>query len=333
MIDSITSEALTSQRSEFFLPPDLTYLNCAYMSPMSRRVENAGLAGLRAKRVPSEIQPSDFFDASEFVRHGFAQLIGASTAAQISIGPSVSYAVATAAKNIQPGPGDEILILNEQFPSHVYSWRRLAEESGARLVIINPPEDGSERGSAWNERIINAINPKTVAVCLPIVHWTDGTLFDVETMAERARAVGALVIIDGTQSVGALPVNIASLQPDVLVCAGYKWLMGPYSIALTFWSERLLDGVPLEENWITRKGSEDFASLVDYAQDYQPGAIRFDVGERSNFILMPMMREALALIEMWNPNRIQDYCQMITENALREIRNLGYLIASDQRPC
>ena len=331
MIDSKGSPSLTSQRNEFFLPPDLSYLNCAFMSPMSRRVENAGLSGLRSRRNPHEIHSTDFFDSSDSVRRGFAQLTGATTAIQISIGPSVSYAVATAAKNIQAVRGDEILLLGEQFPSHVYTWRRLTEEVGARLVVVPRPNENSEQGRKWNERILNAINPQTVAVCLPVIHWTDGTLFDIELIAERARDVGAFIIIDGTQSVGALPFDIGRVKPDVLICAGYKWLMGPYGIALTFWSERFQDGIPIEENWITRRGSENFAALVEYADDYQAGAIRFDVGERSNFVSIPMMREALTLIEEWQPARIQNYCRMITEHAVKEIRNLGYLIEDDKR--
>jgi selenocysteine lyase/cysteine desulfurase len=64
------------------------------------------------------------------------------------------------------------------------------------------------------------------------VHWSDGSRFDPAEIGARARAVGAALIIDGTQSVGALPFDVRALFPDALICAGYKWLMGPYGIGL-----------------------------------------------------------------------------------------------------
>lgn len=331
--DSISRTGLSSKQSEFFLPPNLTYLNCAFMAPMSRAVEEAGIYGIRLKRDPSEIRPRDFFDDSDAVREEFARLIGAPDPANISIAPSVSYAIATAARNISIAPGDEVIILSEQFPSHVYSWRRLIAESGGRLVVIDPPKSNTKRGERWNERILESINKRTVAVCIPVVHWADGTLFDTEIIAARARDVGAFLIIDGTQSIGALPIDVTRIQPDALVCAGYKWLLGPYGVAISYWSERLLNGIPIEENWITRRGSENFAGLVDYEDAYQGGAVRFDVGQRSNFVTISMLLEALKMINRWAPLRIQDYCRNITREALDEIGKMGYEIECEKMRC
>jgi selenocysteine lyase/cysteine desulfurase len=133
-------------------------------------------------------------------------------------------------------------------------------------------------------------------------------------------------VIDGTQSVGALPIDVQEIKADALICAGYKWLMGPYSMTLGYLGPRLQDGIPLEEGWIVRKDSEDFSGLVDYKNDYQPGAVRFDVGERSNFVLVPMMIEALKQILQWGPENIQAYCQQLTANLERDLPNHGYQI-------
>ena len=119
-------------------------------------------------------------------------------------------------------------------------------------------------------------------------------------------------MIDGTQSVGALPLNVQDVKPDALICAGYKWLMGPYGIALGYFGPRLTGGIPLEEGWIVRKNSEDFTSLIDYEEEYQPGAKRYDVGQRSNFITLPMMREALMQVKEWGIENIREYIQDLT---------------------
>lgn len=321
---------ISCQKDEFFLPNDVHYLNCAFMAPMSRRVERAGIEGIRLKRNPALVSPDDFFVTSDNVRTAFAGIIGASDDRRISLAPSVSYGVATAARNLDCAHGSKIVVLFEQFPSHVYSWRRLADECDLVLEVISPPPDGSDRGRIWNERILEAISADTAAVCLPTVHWTDGTRYKLQTISERARDVNAALIIDATQSIGALPFNVEEVNPDCLVCAGYKWLMGPYSVTMVYWGDRFEGGVPLEENWIARRGSENFATLVDYEHAYQDGAIRYDVGERSNFVLMPMMLEALNLVAEFDPARIQEYCRILTAEALDEAIDMGFRIEENE---
>ena len=137
------------------------------------------------------------------------------------------------------------------------------------------------------------------------------------------------MIIDGTQSVGALPFDIQKVQPDALICAGYKWLLGPYSIGLAYYGEYFDGGKPVEENWINRKNSENFAGLVNYESDYQPGALRYEVGEHSNFILVPMLLKALEQLNKWKPENVQLYCKSITQNTIDELVELGFWIEDE----
>ena len=102
------------------------------------------------------------------------------------------------------------------------------------------------------------------------------------SVAARCREVGSALVIDVSQSLGALPFELAAIRPDFLACAGYKWLLGPYSLSYLYVAPRWQDGQPIEHNWIARIGSEDFAGLVDYQDGYQSGARRFDVGERAH---------------------------------------------------
>lgn len=321
---------LNCQKSEFFIPEDIHYLNCAYMSPTSRAVEAAGIEGIRAKRVPNGIKPDHFFEKTRAIKASFARLVNAPAEA-ISIIPSASYGIATAAQNLPLSKGQNIVMAGEQFPSNVYAWMRKADEAGAEIRFVDPPEpvalSGTDgRGSIWNQRILEAIDADTAIVTMANVHWADGTLFDLERISQRAREVGASFVIDGTQSVGALPFDVAALQPDALICAGYKWLLGPYSLGVAYYGPKLADGRPLEENWITREGSENFSGLVEYRSTYQPGASRFDVGENSNFILQPMLLQALHHLELWRVDRIQQYCKTLSEPFCDEVQTLGFQV-------
>jgi selenocysteine lyase/cysteine desulfurase len=224
------------------------------------------------------------------------------------------------------GAGERIVVLEEQFPSNIYSWRRLATERRALVHTVEAPPVAPGRGRRWNERVLEAIVQGTAIVAMPNVHWADGTLFDLEAIGQRCRDVGAALVIDGTQSIGALPIDIARIEPDVVVCAGYKWLLGPYSTGLAYFGPRFDDGVPLEENWIGRKGSEQFGGLVRYPDTYQQGALRYDVGERSNFILLPMLIAALNRVIAWRPQAIQEYTEALMTPFIQHARELGAFV-------
>lgn len=234
--------------------------------------------------------------------------------------------MATVAKNLPLQKGDNIIVAAEQFPSNYYAWKEICEEKGAELRVVGPPPVLNKRGEGWNTRILEAIDAETAAVALGHVHWADGTLFNLQAIRNRTRETGALLIIDGTQSVGALPFDVRSIQPDALVCAGYKWLLGPYSIGLAYYGDAFRDGKPVEENWINRADSEDFSGLVRYKDAYQPGAHRFSVGEQSNFILVPMMLSALQQLNRWKPEEINRYCESISTAPLERLREYGYWV-------
>jgi selenocysteine lyase/cysteine desulfurase len=314
------------QKHLFSLSDDHHYLNCSFLSPLLKRVEEAGIQGIKGKNRPWETTPDHFFEDSNILRSLFAKLVNAPNAKDIAIMPAVSYGLATVAKNIDPDKGSSIVIAGEQFPSNVYAWKRFCKNHHCQIKIVDPPEGFENRGEKWNERILDAIDSNTLLVALGNVHWTDGTLYDLKSIGTKTQKNDAYFVIDGTQSVGAMPIDVQEIKADALICAGYKWLMGPYAITLGYFGSKLQNGIPLEEGWIVRKNSEDFSGLVDYEDDYQPGAQRFDMGERSNFILVPMMIEALNQILDWGPQYIQTYCKQLTADLENDLPEYGYQI-------
>lgn len=321
---------LSLQRSKFSLPTGSTYLNCAYMSPLLKSVEEAGIEGMKRKRNPFAISTNDFFEDTEKLRAEFARLINAENKKRIVIIPSVSYGIASAVHNLKASAGDNIVVAAEQFPSNYYPWHKLSLERKLQMKIVSPPPILEGRGKKWNEQILDSIDSRTKVVALGNVHWADGTLFQLLEIRRRTKEVGALLVIDGTQSVGALPFDASLIEPDALVCGGYKWLMGPYSLGLAYYGEYFDQGKPLEENWINRLDSENFAGLVNYQREYQPGALRYEVGEHSNFILVPMLLAALKQLNQWKPKNIQEYCAKISRKAISQLRENDFWIEDEK---
>ncbi|MGH7552693.1 MAG: aminotransferase class V-fold PLP-dependent enzyme, partial [Longimicrobiales bacterium] len=162
---------LACQKHLFSLAAGKHYLNCAYMGPLSRRVQEAGIVGITRKADPSGIHARHFFEESDELRRRFAQLIGTSDPTRVAIIPAASYGIATVARNTKGRPGQNIVIAGEQFPSNVYSWRRLCRREGMTLRTVRAPESG-RRAEEWNAALLDAIDGDTAVVALPQVHWT-----------------------------------------------------------------------------------------------------------------------------------------------------------------
>ncbi len=296
------------------------------MGPLLKSSQEAGVAGVRAKANPAGILAEDFFAPAENLREQMGRLVH-SGAERVGLIPAVSYGVAIVEKNAPLRAGQNVVVPAEEFPSNIYSWMRRCEQSGAELRLVPRPMDTQHPGVKWNDDLLAAIDRDTAVVTLTAVHWTDGTRFDLERIGARAREVGALFIVDGTQSVGALTFDFEAVQPDALICAGYKWLLGPYGLGFIVCGDRLMEGEPLEMNWINRRFSEDFSRLIDYQTEYQQGARRYDFGERSNPITLRMLDSSLTQILSWGVENIQAYCVNLAEILEEALAGSSYLVA------
>jgi selenocysteine lyase/cysteine desulfurase len=308
---------LENQRKLFEIPEGVAYLNCAYMSPQLRSVREIGERAVTRKSWPWKITPDDFFADAEKTRALFAHLVGAG-ADGVALIPSVSYGIAVAAANVKVEPGEKILILEDQFPSNVYAWRELAAQKGTQLVTVPRPPDHD-----WTPAVLGHLDENTAVVAVPNCHWTDGSLLELRRIGGRAREVGAALVVDGIQSLGAHPFHVAEVRPDFLVASAYKWLLGPYGVGFLYVGEDYREGAPIEHNWINRRGSEDFSRLVGYQNAFQPGARRYDVGERSNFVLLPMANEALRQILDWGVENVSETIGELTDLIEEEAKKRG----------
>src|ERR671915_2205757 len=316
---------LASQRDLFEIPEDIVYLNCAYMAPQLRPAREAGEKAVSRKSRPWEIMPDDFFEETEEIRVLFARLVGGD-ADGVAIIPSVSYGISVAAANVPVREGGKIIILEDQFPSNVYAWGGLAERSGARLVTLPRPEDLD-----WTRALLEETDPDPAVVAVPNCHWTDGSLVDLASVGESVREAGAALVVDAIQSLGAHPFDVSEVRPDFLVAASYKWLLGPYGVGYMYVGEMYGEGNPIEHNWINRRGSQDFSRLVAYQDAFQPGARRYDVGERSNFALLPMAAEALRQLIDWEVENISETIGSLTDLIEAKAGELGIVTIPKER--
>ena len=306
------------QRHLFDIPDDVAYLNCAYMSPLMKPALEAGTVGLARKTHPWELTPDEFFTGADEFRATAAPLLDCS-ADCIAIVPSASYGIATAARNLPAKKGQSILVLDEQFPSNYYPWHCRAEETGASLKVVAWPTDND-----WTAAVLDSLTSDVAIAALPNVHWTSGGRLDLVRIGEACRKLGTALVLDLTQSLGALPFSVGDVRPDFAVAASYKWLLGPYSVGLLYVGPKWQGGLPLEENWIQRANARDFSSLILYTEDYDAGARRFDMGERANFALLPAAVRAMKQLQEWRVAEISETAGALTRRLAEAAADLGF---------
>ena len=322
-----SSRPLPVQRELFDIPDDVAYFNCAGLAPQLRASAEAGLAALGRRARPWTITSDDWFTEAEERRALFARLAGVDPDG-VALVPATSYGLAVAAANLTAGQGQRVLVLGDDYPSNRYTWQRFAGRTGASLVTVE-----RQAGQSWAEAVLGELDERTAVVAVLATHWTDGGSVDLAAIGARARQAGAALVVDASQAVGAVPLDLEAIRPDYLVTVGYKWLLGPFALGYLYVAEQHRDGVPLEENWISRLGSQDFGGLVDYQDSYQPGARRFDVGQRTHFETTSMATAALRQLLDWEVPRIAATLGQVTGRIQREVEALGLpLTTSDRDP-
>lgn len=312
---------LDDQRRLFDMEDGITYLDCASHAPLLKAAYEAGLKGLKRKYRPWTIDNAETPAEAEKLRGLFAGLIGA-RAGDVAIIGSTSYGVAVMARNLPVEAGQNIVVIAGQFPSNVFSWRSLAAETGAALKVAARPADGD-----WTPNVLDAIGPDTAIAALPPCHWSDGSRLDLTAIGEKCREVGAALCVDATQTAGAMAMDVADIRPDFLVASAYKWLLCPYTLAFLYAAPHRQSGVPLEQHRWNMAGVQTEATDVQYPEDFAAGAPRFDMGERNNFINIPMAVAALEQLTAWTPAAVQETLRGLTSLAAGLARQRGWRVA------
>ena len=306
------------QKDKFQIDKNIHYLNCAYKAPLLKKGEKAILNAILKERNPYLYKPKDFFESSELARVLFAEMINAKSS-QIALFPSTSYGFATALHNVKARYKKAVTIENE-FPSGYFALDKWSVEHQASLITV---KKGARKAKLWNEAILNSIDKKTDVVLMSMNHWMDGTKIDIKSIGDKCHQLGVTFIVDATQLAGAFPIDVVDLKIDALICAGYKWLFGPYSMAIGYFSPKFSDGIPIEESWMNRTNAMEFSKITEYDTTYKPDSSRYNVGQTSNFLLTPILIEGLKQIQKWGVLQIHNYCFSLFSEIKNELSPIG----------
>jgi cysteine desulfurase/selenocysteine lyase len=246
----------TDWRGEWFEFEDATYLNLAGQSPMPKVSLRAIQSAIADKKYPHHRTDAVFYEIPNRIRTNIAQLIGAKSD-EIAITTGASAGVTAVAYALDWKPGDEVITAAREFPLQYTIWKPMEERVGLKVKIVAP----RERFLAADD-LIAAMTLNTRLVSVSLVRFDDASRLDAKRVAAACHAQGALLLLDVSQCCGAIPMNVNELEADFLVCAGYKWLFGPFGTGFFWIKHELLSRVrPAPFYWMAVAGSDNFAKL------------------------------------------------------------------------
>ena len=312
---------LASQRALFEMPRDICYLNSASFSPLPLRTQEAGRTAVGRKVTPWTLDAGFAQRQHERARAAAARLINAD-AADIALTPSVSYGVATAAKVLTIARGSRIIVLEDDHSSPVLEWRTRADAQGFTVETVRRPDDGD-----WTSAVLAAIArpaaPPISLASISSLHWSDGMLIDIDKVGAALRQRGAMFLVDATQGVGVLPLDVQRLDPDFVVFPTYKWLLGPYGRAFLYIAKRHQAGIPLEQTPSGRRDVRAENEIYFTDTSYVADARRFDMGERDHFISMEMASIGMEMMADWGAAAVAERLLMLTDRIAEGLGNIG----------
>jgi len=277
----VSTTAISPQidwRQEWFEIEDATYLNLASQSSMPKVSIRAVQAALEANKNPHHKTDATFFEVPNRLRASIAKLIGGKPE-EVALTSGASAGVAAVAYALTWKPGDEVITAKGEFPLQLATWKPMEEREGLKLKIVSPRER-----FITADDLIAAMTPRTRLVSVSMVRYDDGSLLDAARVADACHKQGALLLLDASQSCGALPMDVKQLGADFIVSAGYKWLLGPFGTGF-FWakSEHLAMVRPGPFYWMALMGSHNFDAMNFEDPKPGPSAKRWDAPESASY--------------------------------------------------
>jgi len=257
-------------KDDFPAAADYIYLNAASVALMPRPVSQAVLEWQEDLAIRGTVGFDEEAESQVFegLRRAAARLLGARSD-EVAVSSSATEALCSLAWALTPRKGQNVVSADIEFPSVVYPWVRLSHETGCQVRLAK-----GHNGSVDSEEVTSLIDDHTAVVCLSHVEYASGQRLDMAALAQAAHDHGALLVVDATQSAGALPIDVRAWEVDALVTASYKWLCGPFGAAVLYLRPELYKRLePGLVGWRSTAVPFDFqAQEIDWA----PSARRFE---------------------------------------------------------
>lgn len=246
------------------------YLNAASVALMPKAAGQATVGWQRDLAEKGTVHFDEEAEAKVFdaLRQAGARLLAAEPD-EIACVSSASEALCSFAWALSPGRDQNVVSAGIEFPSVVYPWLRVAQTTGCQVRLASARDNRIDPGE-----LAGLVDDRTTAVCVSHVQYSTGQRLDLAPLAHIAHSHGAVLVVDASQSAGAVPIDVVAEGIDVLVTAGYKWLCGPFGAAILFVRRDLHSEV--EPGLVGWRSTDQVWDFRPDRIEWAPGARRFE---------------------------------------------------------
>lgn len=293
-------------------------MNHAGLSPLPRRVA----AEIRAFADEAELGASGVYATwtarVDAVRTAIGRLIGGA-AADVAFVQNTAAGLSMVAAGLRWRPGDNVIVLADEYPSNVYPWMGLARLGvEARLIPRPHLRFGVDEVAA-------GVDDRTRAVAVSAVDWQSGFRADLAALGEFCRGRDILLVVDGIQAVGAMRVDVDACGIDCLAVGGHKWMLAPEGCGFLYLNRRARERVqPVLLGW---KSVADADTYLPYHFDLRDDAARFEPGTQMHLGIRALGAAVDLLLEI-GPAAIEARVLGITDRLAAELAALGARVLS-----
>ena len=303
-------------RELFAYDQELIYFNHAATGNLPKQAVAAMTAYIESRATKGEPPLDDLMSFHTEFRDNAGQLLNADPN-QISFTKNTSDGIALALFSINWQPGENMVVQEDAFPASLYQVHYCFPNVGKRYIPLN-------NGNNFYEQIAGAIDEKTRAVVIDLVHFLSGYRVDLRKLWEITQEKGCYLIVDGIQGLGAVKIDLTVTPVDFFAAGGIKWLQGPLGTGIFYVRKEIMkDLVPFHISWSSAV-YEDFSSfypirpLFEDARRFQP--------LNENYIGLIGLTECLKMFNKIGPENVEQRVLTLTAKAMRDLEKVGFEI-------
>lgn len=309
-------------RSLFPVTANYTYLNSAATSPMPTTAISAVASQLTDVASHGSMHYQDWVDTKESCRKLLATMLNVRPD-NVAFSRNTSDGFASIANGLRWQPDDNIVSFAGEFPSNFYPWRRIRDECGVELRLVEELD-----GRIDLSNLISLIDDNTRVVALSAVQYASGFHSDLERIGRAARSVDALFCVDIIQGLGAMPFDLPTQFVDAACGASHKWLCAPEGCGIIYLSDRARERVkPTMVGWISVETPWDF---VDREQPFKPTALAWESGTGPASLFYGL-EQSLKLLTETGIDNIAKHLANLTDHLCDSLAESNYDLVSSRR--
>lgn len=301
------------------------WLNCAHQGPLPLPAVQVAEAALADKVAPHRLGDETFAEVPARLKQALGRLAGV-PADQVILGNSTSYGLQLLVQGVDWRQGDEVLLVDGDFPATIMPWLPLAER-GVKVRLLRPEGGALEAGQLEAE-----LTPATRLFCTSWVFSFTGQAVDLAALGRVCRRAGVTFVVNGSQAVGAVPLDLAALPVDALVSCGFKWLCGPYGTGFCWLRPELLASLTYRPAyWLSHLAQDDLGQDTGYRLRDDLGAAAYDVPGTANFLTFRPWTASVELLLGLGIDRVAAFDQALVERFLQGLDPDRYRLVSPRR--